>query len=77
MTYFLVAWIAGLVGCVLGALWRGWCEEGRAREAQDRRIRLSLLGVSASVAAGHGVIHPTDRPAEFIRVADIQPTRVN
>ena len=77
MTYFLVGWIAGLAGFVAGALWRGWVEEGRVREAQDRRIKLILLGVSASVAAGHGVIHPTDRPVEFIRVADIQPTRVN
>ncbi len=46
-------------------------------ERQNRRLKLILLGVSASVAAGHGVIQPTDRPAEFIRVADIQPTRVN
>ena len=77
MTHFLVAWIAGFVGCIAGALWRGWVEDGRTKEAQDRRIKLILLGVSASVTAGHGVIHPTDRPAEFIRVADIQPTRVN
>ena len=77
MTYFLVACIAGIIGAVVGAVWRGWVEEGRVKEAQDRRIKLILLGVSASVAAGHGVIHPTDRPAEFIRVADIQPTRVN
>lgn len=74
MTYFLVAWIAGLVGFVIGLIWRGWVEEGRAkelqnrREAQDRRLKLILLGVSASVAAGHGVIH---------RVVDIQPTKVN
>ena len=77
MTYFLVGWFSGLAGVVVGAVWRGWVEEGRVKEAQDRRIRLILLGVAASVAAGHGVIHPTDRPAEFIRVADIQPTRVN
>ena len=77
MTYFLAGWVAGFVGFIVGAVWRGWVEEGRVKEAQDRRINLILLGVSASVAAGHGVIHPTDKPAEFIRVADIQPTRVN
>ncbi len=77
MIYFLVGWISGLVGLVAGALWRGWVEEGRTKEAQDHRLNLILLGVSASVAAGRGVIHPTDKPAEFIRVADIQPTRVN
>ena len=77
MTHFILGWIAVLVGFVAGAFWRGWVEDGRVKEAQDRRINLILLGVSASVAAGHGVIHPTDKPAEFIRVADIQPTRVN
>ena len=73
MTYFLVGWISGFAGVVAGALWRGWVEEERA---QNRRLKLILLGVSASIAAGHGVIHPKE-PEELLRIVDIQPTRVN
>ena len=75
MIYFLllIAWISGLVGFVIGSCWHARCEVQRA---QNRRLKLILLGVSASVAAGRGVIQPKE-PEELLRIVDIQPTRVN
>ena len=73
MIYLLLAVACLKVGFLAGIRWRDWSEEKRE---QDRRLKLILLGVSASVAAGHGVIHPKE-PEELLRIVDIQPTRVN
>ena len=72
MTYFFVGWIAALASFVAGTWWHARCEEQRA---QNRRLKLILLGVSASVAAGHVIA--LKEPEKLIRIVDIQPTRVN
>ena len=71
---FLIGGVVGAnVGFLAGVAWKAWAD---ARREQDRRLRLIMLGVSASVAAGHGVVKPRE-PMELLRVCDLQPDRLN